>query len=69
MADHKFKIGQLVLFCPKRRPTDKRPYRVVQILSAPIGEAQYRIRCTGNDREFAAKESELRTMQTYTARY
>ena len=69
MADHKFKIGQMVLFCPKRRPTDRRPYRVVQILSAPLGESQYRIKSTGSEREFTAKESELRPKPTYAARY
>ena len=73
MADRKFKIGQMVSFRPKLRQTDTlpdyRPYRVMQILSARIGEPQYRIKSTGSEREFAARESELRSMQAVGTRY
>jgi hypothetical protein len=73
MTARKFKIGQIVLFRPKQRPSDSspsnRPYRVMQILSAPVGEPQYRIRSTGSERELAARESELRPVQAHSARY
>lgn len=71
MADHKFRIGQTVLFRPKLRQTDTlpdyRPYRVVQILSARIGEPQYRIKGS-SECMFAARESELRSMQAVDGR-
>ena len=71
MADHKFKIGQMVSFRPKLRQADTlpdyRPYRVMQILSVPIGVPQYRIKSSG-EREFAAMESELRSMQAVDGR-
>jgi len=72
MADHKFKIGQMVLFRPKQRPTDTPPdnrsYRVMQILSATVGEHQYRIKPMGGEREFAATERELRPVQGTSAK-
>jgi len=48
MADHKFKIGQMVYFRPRRRLTDvprgNRPYQVVQRLFVLLDEPQYRIK-------------------------
>ena len=54
---------QLVDFRPKLRPTDtlssNRPYRVMQILSAPVGEPQCRIKSMDREREFAAREKRI----------
>ena len=64
MADHKFKIGQAVLFRPKQQltltPLNGRPCRVIQILPAMNGEVHYRIRSVQTEHEIAASESELR---------
>jgi len=72
MADHKFKIGQTVFYRPRLRqtdtPLDNRPYQVIQILSAPVGKLQYRIKSEHGEREFVARESELRTMLTFIPR-
>jgi len=69
MADHKFKIGQAVLFRPKLQltltPLNGRPCRVIQILPAMNGEAHYRIRSVQTEHEIAASESELRPLQGY----
>ena len=61
MAGHKFKVGEAVLFRPKRRQIDgplSRAYRITQQLPAR-GNFQYQIRCTVTEDEFAASESEL----------
>ena len=64
MADHRFKIGQAVLFRPKQQltltPLNGRPCRVTQILPAMNGEVHYRIRSVQTEHEIAASESELR---------
>ena len=71
MAEHKFKIGQIVFFRPKLRPTDtpanNLPYRITQSLPPINGEPGYRIQFS--EREFLASESELRPMKAFAARY
>ena len=66
MADHKFKIGQMVYFHPRSRGIDapaNRPYQITQRLPPTDGEYQYRIRSPYEDHERAASESELRAAQ------
>jgi len=50
VADHKFKIGQMVFFHPRSRGVDTtrgRPFQITQRLPATDGgEPQYRIRST-----------------------
>jgi hypothetical protein len=73
MADHKFKIGQTVLFRPKRQltltPLNGRPCRVIQLLPAMNGEPNYRIKSMQTQHEIAATESELRPLQAFATRY
>jgi hypothetical protein len=61
MANHKFKIGQLVNFVPARSgmPTLGRQYEVVRLLPTEAGEPQYRVKCKGDTFDRVAKESEL----------
>ena len=63
MAEHKFKIGQTVLFRPRRRrdnfPVSARPYRIMHRLAAVDGEPQYRIKGVHTDHELEASEGEL----------
>src|SRR5215472_9979651 len=72
MADYKFKIGQTVLFRPKRQltltPLNGRPCRIIQILPAMNGERHYRIRSMQTTHEIMASESELRPVQDTPAR-
>jgi hypothetical protein len=68
MAEHKFKIGQMVFFHPRSRNVDVprgRAFQVTQRLPVTGGEPQYRIR--GSEHEVAAGESELRPVQTSSA--
>jgi hypothetical protein len=61
MAEHKYKIGQLVYFQPKW-PSDARPghYQIVRRLpESPDGEFHYVIRSTNEDHERVAREGEL----------
>jgi len=66
MAEHRFKIGQAVVFRPKSKtlkmpiPLDWR-FRIVQLLPALNGFARYRIRNELDGRgEHIAIENELR---------
>jgi hypothetical protein len=61
MAEHKFKIGQLVYFQPARA-IDVRPghYQIVRRLpESSDGEFHYVIRSTHEDHERVAREGEL----------
>jgi hypothetical protein len=65
MTEHKFKIGQLVYFHPRKGPglplfAPEGPYKVLKRLSAAAGEFQYVIRCTNASHDCVARESELR---------
>ena len=61
MAQHKFKVGQLVDFAPSRpgMPTPGRQYEIVRQLPPEAGEFQYRVKSKGETFERIAKESEL----------
>jgi hypothetical protein len=71
MADHKFKIGQMVFYHPRRGivPIDaptRSPYQITARLPQIDGEFQYRIKSIHEEHERAASESELRPVQAYT---
>jgi hypothetical protein len=61
MAEHKFKIGQLVCFQPAR-PGHAQPghYQIVRRLPESDGEFHYVIRSTYEDHERVAREGELK---------
>ena len=63
MAEHKFKIGQIVHFHPKKLTfqvdAPSGPYQITRRLPATDGEFQYVIRSAYEDHERVAKESEL----------
>jgi hypothetical protein len=61
VANHKFKVGQLVNFAPSRSgmPASGRQYEVVRLLPPESGELQYRVKCKGDTFERVARESEL----------
>jgi hypothetical protein len=61
VANHKYKVGQLVNFAPSRSgmPTSGRQYEVVRLLPPESGELQYRVKCKGDTFERVARESEL----------
>jgi len=63
MAEHKFKIGQIVYFHPEksRLPigAPSGPYQILRRLPAIDGEFQYVIRSAYEDHERVATESEL----------
>jgi len=63
MAEHKFKIGAMVFFHPKKSgfPVNAPPgsYQITRRLPATDGEFQYVIKSTYEDYERIAKESEL----------
>jgi len=71
MAEHKFKIGQMVFFHPRSRMADvprSQPFQITQRLPTTDGEPQYRISSAFVEHEFAAGESELRPAQISSAR-
>jgi len=68
MADHKFKIGQMVFYHPRDRLIDasRSPYQITARLPSPDdGEPLYRIKSVHEEHERAASESELRPVQAY----
>jgi hypothetical protein len=63
MTEHKFKIGQLVYFHPRKGPglpLPEGPYKVLKRLPAAAGEFQYVIRSANASHDCVARESELR---------
>jgi hypothetical protein len=65
MTEHKFKIGQLVYFHPRKGPglplfAPEGPYKVLKRLPAAAGEFQYVIRSANASHDCVARESELR---------
>jgi len=65
MAEHKFKMGQLVDFHPRKGPglplfAPEGPYKVSKRLPSAAAEFQYVIRSTNGSRDCVARESELR---------
>jgi hypothetical protein len=69
MAEHKFKIGQMVFYHPRASVVAaaiNRPYEIAARLPSPDGEPQYRIRSAYEEHERVAGESELRSAQAHT---
>jgi hypothetical protein len=59
MAEHKFKIGQLVYIHPKPLLAPRGPYKVIDRLQAPELGFQYLIRSEDGLHECIVRESEL----------
>lgn len=63
MAEHKFKIGQVVYFRPKKSrlvsDAPPGPYQIIRRPPAMDGEFQYVIRSEYESHERVARESEL----------
>ena len=60
MAEHKFKIGQLVYFQPGLSGhAPPGPYQIIRRLPESEGEFRYVIRSTYEDHERVAREGEL----------
>ena len=61
MASHKYKVGQSLVFSPRRigNRTANQSCKVVRLMPIENGECQYRIKCTGDTVERIAKESQL----------
>ncbi len=61
MALHKFKVGQSLVFSSRRigNQIGNRSCEVVRLMPVENGECQYRIRCTSDNVERVAKESQL----------
>jgi len=65
MAEHKFKIGQMVFYLPGRYlgASSSWPYQIMHRLPPSAGEYQYRIKSAYEEHERVASESELRAVQ------
>ena len=65
MALHKFRVGQSLLFSPKRigHQSGNQSCKVISLLPVEDGELQYRIKCTYDNIERIAKESQLLSQQ------
>jgi hypothetical protein len=61
MPGHKFTVGQSVDFSPSRLgvPASSREYKILRLLPAENGQLQYRIKCSAENFERVAKESDL----------
>ena len=61
MASHKFKVGQSLVFSPRRigHRAGNLSCKVVSLMPVEDGECQYRIKCTYDNVERIAKESQL----------
>ena len=61
MAVHKFKVGQALVFSPRRigNQGGTQDCKVVRLMPIEGGECQYRIKCTYDNVERIAKESQL----------
>ncbi len=61
MSDHKFKVGQSVLYTsgPFGRGAASGVYRVTQLLPSEGDDCQYRIKSSDEPHERVVKESEL----------
>ena len=61
MALHKFKVGQSLVFSPRRigNRDGSHACKVVQLMPVEDGEYQYRIKCTYENSERIVKESQL----------
>jgi len=61
MAQHKYKVGQLVSYSPAKggMPVSALQYEIVRRLPAEGGEPLYRVKSRGEVFERVARESEL----------
>ena len=61
LSDHKFKVGQSVLYTsgPFGRGTGSGVYKVTQLLPSEGDDCQYRIKSSDEPHERVVKESEL----------
>lgn len=61
MANHKFRVGQVVDFFPSKAgvPASYREYKILQLIPHERGERLYRIKTITEAFERVAKESEL----------
>ena len=61
MALHKFKVGQVVDFLPGRlsMPASRGVYKIVRLMPSDSGENLYRVKCSSEQFERMAKETEL----------
>jgi hypothetical protein len=61
MANHRFKVGEMVDFVPSRTgvPASVRAYKILRLLPHERGEFLYRIKTIAEAYERIAKESEL----------
>jgi hypothetical protein len=61
MAQHKFKVSQVVNYSPGRMgfPASTRACKIVRLLPAENGELQYRIKCPTENFERVATETSL----------
>ncbi len=61
MALHKFKVGQSLVFSQRRvgNQSGNLSCEVVRLMPIENGECQYRIKCTHDNIERIAKESQL----------
>jgi hypothetical protein len=66
MAQHKFKVGQVVDYGPGRlgMRASSREYKVVRLLPAEGSDLLYRIKSVGETFERVVKESELSRRET-----
>jgi hypothetical protein len=62
MSEHKFRVGQKLDFLQHRIRIQLAPAacQIVKLLSTDSGDPQYRIKCTNENFERVARESELR---------
>lgn len=65
MANHLFKVGQMVDFVPSRAgvPASVRAYKILRLLPHERGERLYRIKTIAEAFDRVAKESELTQSQ------
>ncbi len=64
MAKHKFKVGQSVVYAPRRmgHPVGRTSCQIVRLLPAEnAGELQYRIKCGLDSSERIVTENQLST--------
>ena len=61
MASHKFKVGQSLVFSPRRlgHQEGNQSCEIVRCLPLESGEFQYRIKCGYDNVERIARESQL----------
>jgi hypothetical protein len=61
MVLHKFKVGQSLVYLPRRLGSQvgKQTCQIVRLMPVEVGEPQYRIKCTNENFERIAKESQL----------